>query len=309
MCIRAGDWLIRQGDEADRLFVVVSGRLDVILESSPIRCGSSAAWARGGRRRAGRAHRARRGRRRCRAVRDSELLALDSDAIAAMFEDTPAFAAAMVKASRPPPAEHRRRHRRPPARLPSSRCWPRPRGVGGEVTRPPPATPSGGMSDVVALTAPPDGVRRSTAGCSTAASVDHDLVVPPRRVDVRPPTSGQRFCLRQADRVLVPRRAHTARPEFDPGTDLHVAICGPGRSAAHLAPWLDGDPPATHHHVDLGSYFEGDINAPGPAAHRALDRGGALRGGARGWPTSAPSRCCSTPGSRSTGPAGAAWGR
>ncbi|MEA2687019.1 MAG: hypothetical protein QOE93_2214, partial [Actinomycetota bacterium] len=28
--VLAGDWLIRQGEKADRLYVVVSGRLDVI---------------------------------------------------------------------------------------------------------------------------------------------------------------------------------------------------------------------------------------------------------------------------------------
>jgi NTE family protein len=255
--VLAGDWLIRQGEKADRLYVVVSGRLDVILENpGPERTlGSLAAGSAVGE--LGVLTGAPRAAS-VRAVRDSELLALDAKTIATMFEDTPAFAGAMVKAL----ALHLQNTvaatlARPPIAVLT---------VVAEVDAPWVERVTAALlsaqrklSGVVALSAPPDGDPGAYGRLLDHSERDHDLVVLLAGSSTAD-DDWTRFCLRQADRVLVIARAHTAPPSFDPGTDLHVAICGPGRSADHLAPWLDGEPPATHHHVDLGSYFDGDIN-------------------------------------------------
>ncbi|MEA2828406.1 MAG: hypothetical protein QOG43_2845 [Actinomycetota bacterium] len=253
----AGDWLFRQGDEADRLFVVVSGRLDIELEvPEPGRhIGTLAAGASVGE--LGVLTRSPR-TASVRAVRDSELLGVDRHAIEALIGEEPSFAAAMVGAL----ASHLQANVAPVVGRPPIAVL--------TVLTPPEARWTDRVTDalldalrstgkVAAVSAPAGGDPSAYGRLLDQRERQHDLVVLAATV-ADPADDWTRFCLRQADRVLVIADRATPRPLLDANIDLHVAGCGPGRRpAAEVARWLDQAPVATHHHVDLGPSFTGDV--------------------------------------------------
>jgi NTE family protein len=94
--VQAGDWVMREGDAADSLFIVRSGRVAVIHEGPPetliriLRRGDvlgELALLREGTRSVS-----------VRARRDTELLELDRDAFEALIEEVPAFALGLTRA-------------------------------------------------------------------------------------------------------------------------------------------------------------------------------------------------------------------
>jgi len=93
--VRAGAWLFRAGDEGDRLFVVRSGRLEVVLEGDPavvlrgLRQGhvvGELALLTSAPRSAS-----------VRAVRDSELVSVGRDDVDALLAEDPAFASGIIR--------------------------------------------------------------------------------------------------------------------------------------------------------------------------------------------------------------------
>ena len=127
--VAAGDWLLREGEEADVMYVIRSGRLDVLVEGPPetlvrtLRRGDvvgELALLHAGRRTAS-----------VRARRDSELLELSRSQFEALVRQEPGFAVGLTRAvgaqlaaSRSPTASA------PPPRTIAPSCgWtPRPRG-------------------------------------------------------------------------------------------------------------------------------------------------------------------------------------
>ncbi|MEN3316496.1 MAG: hypothetical protein V7605_2730 [Acidimicrobiaceae bacterium] len=259
VAVQAGDWIFRQGDEADRVFVVLSGRLEVVLESPPparrlrslsagdpvgelgVLTGSTRAAS-------------------VRAIRDSELLGVDRRTIDGMLE-VPAFARTMIGAL----ASHLQetavgpvQDRRPTViavLVDDRQPWTGDfraalfQGLGrdgpiAELTRPatPDASSFGRVLD--------DHERRHGrvllwAGTALAGEWDQ-------------------FCVRQADRVIVATTARAPRIALPGDTDLHVAVCGDRpATAGQLAPWMDAEPAATPHQVALGPAFAADVRRLG----------------------------------------------
>src|SRR5581483_5845126 len=94
--VRAGEWIMREGDPADSMFIVSSGRLEVIDEGPPeaviriLRRGDVL----------GELALLRRGTRSAsvRARRDAELLELGRDEFEALIEQAPSFALGLTRA-------------------------------------------------------------------------------------------------------------------------------------------------------------------------------------------------------------------
>ncbi|MDN5860834.1 MAG: cyclic nucleotide-binding domain-containing protein, partial [Pseudonocardia sp.] len=92
LTVRAGEWLFRRGERGDALFVVRTGRVEIVLDGLFVRAhgrGESfgeVAMLTGGRRSAD-----------VRARRDSELLALGTADIDRLIATEPAFSAALVR--------------------------------------------------------------------------------------------------------------------------------------------------------------------------------------------------------------------
>lgn len=92
----AGEWLMREGEAADSMFIVASGRLDIVHEGPPetlirvLRRGDvvgELALLRAGTRSAS-----------VRARRDSELLSLGREAFEALIQEAPSFALGLTRA-------------------------------------------------------------------------------------------------------------------------------------------------------------------------------------------------------------------
>ena len=92
----AAEWLMREGEAADSMFIVASGRLDIVHEGPPetlirvLRRGDvvgELALLRAGTRSAS-----------VRARRDSELLSLGRDAFEALIQEAPSFALGLTRA-------------------------------------------------------------------------------------------------------------------------------------------------------------------------------------------------------------------
>lgn len=235
--VRAGEWLFRRGERGDALYVVRTGRVEIVLDALVVRAhgrGESfgeVAMLTGGRRSAD-----------VRARRDSELLALSTAEVDRLIATEPAFSAALVRelARRIPGAE--------------------PPGVGARRT-----------GSVLALVAGTPGLERVIAwlarelpGALGAPVLrlhpDPDPARWPGRLDAaeagggtvlivadRPGTPWARYGLRQADLPLVvadPRRPPPGHPEVGVG----LVTLG----TAGLARWLDALAPVAHHLVEPG---------------------------------------------------------
>ena len=230
--VEAGEWLFRQGEPADSLYVVLSGRLEVMLESpEPVAIRMADQGAALGElalltdstRSAS-----------VRARRDSDLLCLQRDHFLTLLESEPAFAIALTRA-----LAALLRHSRSlapragPAARRRSRCCRQPAG-----------SPCGGLAELLitqlgagtTVLAPP--VRERTAVLDRAERENERVLL----VGEEPGADDDwnRFCARQADRVLVLAEGRPAG-EIEPLRTLgqrEVLLAGAPAPGA-LAEWLD----------------------------------------------------------------------
>lgn len=245
--LQAGAWLFRQGDPGDTLFVVRSGRLEVVAEHpSPQRVlavlgpgsvlGELALLTHG--------HRSA----SVRAVRDTELVTVAQDRFRQLLADGGRFAVALTEALArqlsggvtPPAAPVRRAVI---ALLPLTDDLPV-----GEVHRHV-AAELGRTGSVAAMT-PPAGQWTQAEQCHLLdrheATEDHILLV-----GAAPPAGAvdwNAFCVRQADRVVLlitPHHGPAAATTQVQGCDVAVVSSRRPR-AAELAPWLDAGVRASH---------------------------------------------------------------
>ena len=93
--VRAGEWLFRQGDPGDSLYVVLTGRLEIVVER-PLADGGARARPRRRRRRAGAAD-GLAAVGSVRARRDSELLKVSREAFEKLLDERPEFARSLTR--------------------------------------------------------------------------------------------------------------------------------------------------------------------------------------------------------------------
>jgi predicted acylesterase/phospholipase RssA/CRP-like cAMP-binding protein len=240
----AREWLFRAGDPADACYVVVSGRLEVVLECDDgpqvVRIlGPGAALGElGVLTRTPRSASAR-------AVRDSRLLELDAERFAAQLDHDPAFAAALARELA------RQLQASGGLELPDARVavlaviGDAAAAFADELAR---ALRRWGSVEVLdGGRIEPDGF----AGAVDAAEDRHGYVL---LVDGGADGAWSRFCRRQADRVLVVARFGGARDPM-PGCDL-VLI---GVPEVEIGPLLDAVSPRTHHVVAAGEGFPAGV--------------------------------------------------
>jgi NTE family protein len=223
--LAAGDWLFREGDSADAMFVVLTGRLEVVVGDVPVReLGPGAelgelALLTGGRRSAS-----------VRARRDSALLTLSRTQFTTMLEDSSTTAVAVATAL----AE-------------------------ALVTARPPEPASGGPACVVGVVGlrsgdPAAAVARTlanglgrhcdvmfSAGLASrelaAAEELHDRVV---LVADAGDDEWWNFCLRQSDRVVVVADAASPPPPtWDGPAQPDLVLVGGTPSPATLRAWAE----------------------------------------------------------------------
>jgi NTE family protein len=242
--IRAGEVLFRHGDRGDELYVVRSGRIEIVLDDQVIRVhgrGESfgeVAMLTGGRRSA-----------TVRARRDSELLALHRTDVDRLIATEPAFSAALVRqlAIRLPGTEPARTPGRttgPVLALVAAAPGPEIAWLAGELV-----TALGGPAAVACVEPGPDPAQwPARLDAAEAAAAGRPVLL----VADRPHTAWARYCLRQADRPLLvidPDRDPPLRAELPAAVRL-VALQADSRG---LCQWLDSIEPVAHHLVEPGS--------------------------------------------------------
>lgn len=275
--LAAGDWLFRQGDAPDRLYIVRSGRLEVVLESAgaPRRINAltagdlvgELALITGEPRSAS-----------VRARRDSELAAVDRSQFEGLLLDKPEFALALVHRlaeslqSREPVAPPEHQALRVMSVLDGgdpAAGWLRDLLL-GELRR---------HREVTTLDGSEHGHDiEASARLLDRYEAEHELVVlfdRPGPLD----DPWNTFCARQGDAVLIVAPVGARPPQRLEGTPpTHVALWGRRATAADWAPWIEQLAPVSHH--DLG---RPPSAAPAVArlARRALGRsvGVVLSGG------------------------------
>ena len=282
----AGDWLFREGDPGDTLYVLRSGRLEIVQETggndmvirslpSGAVLGELALLTQEPRSAS------------ARARRDSTLLAVSREAFLELLESDPAFATSLSRTMAELLARTRveatPREPVPPVIAVATFC----EGTAGEAFTRELAEHLGGSQRVEVLTAADSEAAGSKSELLDRCERANDQVLlhaDPARGD-----EWDAFCLRQADRVLVvvgdggrprpgpgrrrPGRARAGRPATAGGVDGRgePARGAPGRRRA------------------LGG-------APGAAAERPLARAGPLgRRRARARPHRRAARSCWTP--------------
>jgi len=283
--VPAGGWLFREGDPGDALFVVRTGRLEVVQNDVVIRVlGAGAALGElalltGGERSAS-----------VRARRETEVLKLGRDDFAALLED-PAFAVALTRAL------GEQLQRTAVAAVAVARST-------RVITVA--ALHSGLVPGLASRVA--EGLRRTLSGLGlsvelmrgvdvdASADLDFDAAAYGRMLDRAERTHDhvvllaegsddpewEQFCLRQGDRVvgLVDPAGASLGPRRPPVTDL-VFVNRVPRSAL-ITPWLDGFKPEAFHQLDPGPRFEEGV---GRLGRRLAGRSYGLclsGGGARG---------------------------
>ena len=243
--LEAREWLFRAGDAADRCFVLLTGRLEVVVESAdgprvvrvlgPGAAIGELAILTGEPRSAS-----------VRALRDSQLLELDGERFAALLEREPGFAAGLAR-------ELARQLQasggldQPEARVSViAVTGDDAAGFAAELGQ-----ALGRWGDVDVL----DGGRLAPdrfAATVDAAEADHDYVL---LVDTGADEAWRRFCSRQADRVLLIARSGRAAQDAVHGCEL-VLI---GVPEVEIAPLLDAVDARAHHVVSPGDGLAGGV--------------------------------------------------
>ena len=265
----AREWLFHAGEAADACYIVLSGRLEVVLETDEGPrvgrvLGPGAALGElallTGEPRSG----------SVRALRDSRLLEIDGDRFAALLERDPAFAAALAR-------ELARQLQK----------------SGGLET-------FGARVSVIAVTGDDassfaaelahalerwgpvallGGDRLGADGFAAAVDAAEEAHAHVVLVDTGADDAWSRFCRRQADRLLLVVRAGTGTRDPLPGCELVLV----GVSELEIGRLLDHVAPRAHHVVPRGEGFRGGVER---VARRLTGRslGVVLSGGgARGF--------------------------
>jgi NTE family protein len=266
--LEAREWLFRAGDAADSCFVILSGRLEVVVEVAdgprvarvlgPGAALGELAILTGEPRSAS-----------VRALRDSKLLELDGERFASLLERDPVFAAGLA--------------RELARQLQASGGLDQPEagvaviavtgddaaGFAAELAQ---ALAAWGSVDVL------DGGRLAPgafAAAVDAAEAEHAYVL---LVDSGADEAWRRFCSRQADRVVFVARSGRAAQDAVPGCEL-VLI---GVPEVEIAPLLAAVDARAHHVVSPG----GGVAGVGRVARRLTGRSLGVvfsGGGARGF--------------------------
>jgi NTE family protein len=236
----AREWLFRAGEPSDACFVVVSGRLEVVVEDDDglrvVRVlGPGAALGELGVL-TGTARSAS-----VRALRDSRLVEIDAERFSAQLDRDPAFAAALARELA------RQLQASGGLELPAARVavlsviGDDAAGFAAELAR---ALGRWGSVEVL------DGGRLERDGFAAAVDVAEERHGYVLLVDAGSDASWSRFCRRQADRVLVVARSGGQRDAI-PDSELVLV----GVPEVEIAPLLDAVSPRTHHVVPAGSGF------------------------------------------------------
>lgn len=256
--VTAGDWLFRQGDPGESMFLVRSGRVEIVMEDPPpsrvidvLGPGSALgelALLVAGRRTAS-----------LRALRDSELFEVRRDRFDALLESDPAFGAGL---SRVLAAQLQRR-------VPATAARPRRASVItvlGLTAGPPVPEVAAALAAELGRWGPSTvldfegatGELPATGGSETGDAAfgrtldlveqRHDTVVLEAPVGWQP-TSWTRFCTRQADRVVA---IVDPQGESPAALDPHLAGCDVAFWTRHpteapLRSWFDRLAPGAHH--------------------------------------------------------------
>ncbi|MGY2874243.1 NTE family protein [Marmoricola sp. URHA0025 HA25] len=226
--LAAGDWLFQQGDRADAMYVLLSGRLDVVVDGDAVReLGPGAelgelALLTGGRRSGS-----------VRARRDSTLLALSQSVFRSTLETSATTAIAVATALAE--ALVTARPQEPPAGGPA--------GVVAVV-----GLRNGDPAEAVARTLA-DALRRHcdvfvstglTATELAAAEARHDRVILVAGGDEPDGARWRQSCLRQSDRLVVVADSADPPPEhWDGPAQADVVLVGPVPGNARLAAWAE----------------------------------------------------------------------
>ncbi len=189
--VRAGDWIMRQGDAAESVFIVRTGRLEVVDEGPPetlirvLRRGDvlgELALLRQGTRSAS-----------VRARRDAELLELGRDAFEALIQEAPSFALGLTRAMGAQLAA---------SRTPiASATPPRTIAVVGLDQAAPIVEVARGLTAALANHGSVAGLRSGELAAIDQAERDNDRVVLTGGAD--PDDAWTDVCLREADLVLA----------------------------------------------------------------------------------------------------------
>jgi predicted acylesterase/phospholipase RssA/CRP-like cAMP-binding protein len=238
--VQAREWVFRANDAADACFVVITGRLEVVVDTDdgervirvlgPGAAIGELALLTGERRSAS-----------VRALRDSRLLAIDADRFAAVLEHDPAFAASLARELARQLQASGGLETTPPRMAVVAVTGDDAAGFAVELAR-----ALGRYGTVETL----DGGRLESG--AFAATVDlseerHSFVV---LVDGGADDAWSDFCRRQADRVVVVARSGGPRDPL-PGCDL-VLIDVP---EVAIQPLVDAITPRAHHVVSSGGGF------------------------------------------------------
>jgi NTE family protein len=223
--LAAGEWLFRRGDAADSLYLVVSGRLEVVVDDAVVReLGPGAALGElalltSGRRTAS-----------VRARRDSVLLALPRRDFLEVLEHAPATAVAVATA------------------LAEQLATARPAEVSDGGPARVVAVVGAGPSSPVAAVAEALAVRvarhcdvhvssGADAGQLARAEQLHDRVLLVAGYD---DAAWWRACVRQSDRVVIVARSDEQPPaQWDGGPGADLVLVGPGADPAVVARWIE----------------------------------------------------------------------
>lgn len=275
--VGAGEWLFRQGDQDESLFVVLSGRLDVVVETPPpyrvVRTVGQGAVL-------GELAMVTESPRSAslRARRDSTLIELRRDQFAAMLTNEPPFALALLRllGDELRRTEYLRAEPTQPPRVVA---------VVTTSARHLPALRDGMLSALrsfrVVTMDGPASTESEAATMIERAERDHDLVL---MVSADPASSWGEFCLRQADRAVLALDASDSPSRFPlplglPAVDLvFVGSVGPGS----LDAWTRCVTVRAVHCLGHGNDF---ATAVGRLARRLVGRAPGLvlsGGGARG---------------------------
>lgn len=286
----AGAWLFHQGDAGDTLYVVRSGRLEVVDESGGhertiglLERGAALgelALVTGGTRSAG-----------VRARRDSELVTVRREQFNRLLSEEADFAQALIATLGSHLIQTRAAFVQPPLRKKVLTLLPLDAAVPLRALLPPllEGLAEPGRAAVLersAISASDTDLVGSAARELDRLEGSHDSVV---LVAEAVPGQGEApdtwtdFCLRQADRVvalITPDTSLPAEPLRGRLSGCDLLVCSPyAAPAARLAPWLDGLSVRSHHQVRVpppppGAGRAARVDTATPAMARGAARAG-----------------------------------
>jgi NTE family protein len=256
--LRAGSWLFREGEQGDSLFVLIAGRLEVLVEEpeqAVIRVLGRGdvlgelALLTGSPRSAS-----------VRAIRDSELLKLEREDFHGLLETEPVFVRALTRTLGEQLRDSRGRSIDTPPIPASIAVVPLHSGLPTGALAEQIVGEIGRWRSVVRFDRP-EGAEQPRE--SLAAMLDHHERQAEQVVMVaeEPGVAGQwtEFCLHQADRVLalIGERmppGWSAPDKAFPGCD--VVYCSPGAHSVNTVPWHEALVPRATHLLSLDGRFE-----------------------------------------------------